>query len=196
MGDTWLQHSTQLLSSDTVQGGGVYDLDGNPWAEKVSGFQIEQHEVALLAQGFADIEKQRAKARADAQTRADAKATQEACALAAGTREADHPLSLLSGQTDLLDEIKRAATVAVPEPELPLVPQIPGFTCAHFAGHGFIFVCGDEREMYFRRGRSGVACAKSLTGIVVGFHDEGHDWVGPCRTAVGKVAEALRRLGF
>ena len=89
----WLQHVTDFLSSDDVQGGGVYDLEGNPWAEKVSPFQVEHLEVKLLARGFLDLERQCASARSDAQGAADAEALREVCALAAGMGELNHPLS-------------------------------------------------------------------------------------------------------
>jgi hypothetical protein len=151
-------------------------------------------EVKLLARGFLDLERQCASARSDAQGAADAEALREVCALAAGMGELSHPLSMLRGQVDVLDEIRRAATVAVPDPELlQLVPQIDGFTNILLAGHGFMYVSGDDREMYFRRHTTGVACAKTLTGIVVGFHDRSH-MPNPCRNAVSRVADALRRL--
>ena len=67
----------RILSSDSVHGGGVYDLEGNPWAEKVSGFQVEQQEVAFIARGFADLERQRGSC-ADAQAAAHTKAQREA----------------------------------------------------------------------------------------------------------------------
>ena len=193
MGDTWLQHATELLSSNNLQGGGVYDLQGNPWAEKVSGFQVEQHEVALIARGFDNLEQQQAKAQADAQ-----RAAQEvANVLAAGTTVPDLPLSVLCGHTDVLDEIRRAATETVANPELQqMVPQIESFTNAHFAGHEFFYVCGNTREMYFRRGSAGVACAKSLTGVIVAFHDEEQHRAGDCRSATSRAADALRDLGL
>ena len=193
MGDSWLQHTYEVLSSDDVQGGGVFDLEGNPWAEKVSGFQVEKDEVALVARGFIDLERQQAEAEARAHRAALTQAQRETVALAVGTHDPDHPLSLLCGKTDVLNVIKREATVAAARPELALVPQIDGFTDVHFAGHGFMYICGDNREMYFRRGSSGVACAKSLTGVVVGFHDEDHA-VPPCRGAVRRAADALREL--
>lgn len=65
----------------------------------------------------------------------------------------------------------------------------------HAAGERFIFLRGDDRSLYGKKGATGLVCIKTSKAIIVGYYNDTIQ-PGEATTVIEKLGDYLRSVGY